>query len=229
MARADGYKMVGGIVQDARTYDPTTGQWLTPDAYAGDVHDPMSQKPFMWNNNNPVQWSDPSGYDPTTSFEQFLSNMWSKLERALSPGNAQGNRSGGLSSPNIRRMQDDFSGHSGTMGHVQKFQDSLRSIIKLYRESYADQSTGAGAGARETLRAQYSNAINAGRAAGYSDSQMLSSPSGSLPSSLPSEQQSLFNMTTGQSPLGGPAGESGESPSDIPEIEVPPDQHTGTR
>lgn len=62
MNRSDGYTMAGGIVQGARTYDPTSGQWLTPDAYAGDVHDPMSQKPFIWNNNNPVEWSDPSGY-----------------------------------------------------------------------------------------------------------------------------------------------------------------------
>ena len=63
MTRPDGYGMVGGNVQGARTFDQVSGQWLTPDAYAGDVHDPMSQKPFMWNNNNPVQWSDPSGYE----------------------------------------------------------------------------------------------------------------------------------------------------------------------
>ena len=63
MKRADGYAMVGGLVQGARTYDPTSGQWLTPDPYAGDIRDPLSQKPFMWNNNNPVQWSDPSGYE----------------------------------------------------------------------------------------------------------------------------------------------------------------------
>jgi hypothetical protein len=31
--------------------------------YAGDVRDLMSQKPFMWNGNNPVENSDPSGYD----------------------------------------------------------------------------------------------------------------------------------------------------------------------
>jgi hypothetical protein len=37
-------------------------QWTTPDAYSGDVHDPMSQHPYMWNSNNPVQYSDPSGY-----------------------------------------------------------------------------------------------------------------------------------------------------------------------
>lgn len=64
MQRSDGYNMVGGIVQGARTYDPTTGQWLTPDAYAGNVDAPMSQKPFMWNDNNPISYSDPTGYAP---------------------------------------------------------------------------------------------------------------------------------------------------------------------
>jgi YD repeat-containing protein len=63
MLRADGYQMIGGLVQGARTFDMTSNQWLTPDAYAGDVHDPASQKPFMYNNNNPVEWSDPSGYE----------------------------------------------------------------------------------------------------------------------------------------------------------------------
>jgi YD repeat-containing protein len=63
MTRADGYEMVGGIVQGARTYDSTTGQWLTPDPYAGDVDDPMSQKPFMWNNNNPASYADITGYN----------------------------------------------------------------------------------------------------------------------------------------------------------------------
>lgn len=62
MQRSDGYNMVGGYVQGVRTYDSTSGQWLSPDAYAGDVHDPASQKPFMYNNGNPVEWSDPSGY-----------------------------------------------------------------------------------------------------------------------------------------------------------------------
>jgi hypothetical protein len=45
MKRADGYKMVGGIVQGARTFDSTSGQWLSPDPYAGDMNDPMSQNP----------------------------------------------------------------------------------------------------------------------------------------------------------------------------------------
>jgi len=51
-----------GRWKGVRTSDPTIGQWNAPDAYAGDVHDPMSQKPYMWNQNNPYAYSDPSGY-----------------------------------------------------------------------------------------------------------------------------------------------------------------------
>jgi hypothetical protein len=50
------------IVGARALHDAASGQWLTPDAYAGDVRDPMSQKPFMWNGNNSLLYSDPSGY-----------------------------------------------------------------------------------------------------------------------------------------------------------------------
>lgn len=76
MTRSDGYTMVGGINQGDRTYDPTSGQWATPDAYAGDVSDPLSQKPFIWNGNNPVIYSDPSGFD-------FVPDEW------IPPNNGQ--------------------------------------------------------------------------------------------------------------------------------------------
>jgi len=79
MKRGDGYTMIGGIVQGARTYDPTSGQWLTPDAYAGDVHDPMSQKPFIWNNNNPIEYGDPSGYTPWEDFADSMEEAASKV------------------------------------------------------------------------------------------------------------------------------------------------------
>jgi RHS repeat-associated protein len=87
MIRGDGYGMLGGIVQGARTYDPTSGQWLTPDAYAGDVSDPMSQKPFMWNGNNPIQYADPSGYllDPQgdTDEKQQEMNDWNAMKASV--------------------------------------------------------------------------------------------------------------------------------------------------
>jgi len=43
MTRSDGYGMIGGIAQGARTYDSTSCRWLTPDAYPGDVLNPVSK------------------------------------------------------------------------------------------------------------------------------------------------------------------------------------------
>ena len=57
----DGFEGYFGTVQGVRVSNDL-GVWTSPDAYAGDVHDPMSQKPYMWNRNNPYEYSDPSGY-----------------------------------------------------------------------------------------------------------------------------------------------------------------------
>jgi len=62
MDRADGYTYMSYAVQGVRAYDSTSQQWMTPDAFPGDVADPLSQKPFMWNDGNPVQWADPTGF-----------------------------------------------------------------------------------------------------------------------------------------------------------------------
>ena len=59
---SDGFESPLGRIQGVRAMDPYYGTWKSPDAYAGDVHDPLSQKPYMWNNNNPYVYSDPSGY-----------------------------------------------------------------------------------------------------------------------------------------------------------------------
>jgi YD repeat-containing protein len=62
--RLEGFEYSGLTFQGARAVDESTGKWTTPDAYAGDVHDPMSQKSFMWDRNNPYSYSDPSGFSP---------------------------------------------------------------------------------------------------------------------------------------------------------------------
>ncbi len=64
MPRSDGYVADVITLQGVRSYDPNAGQWTTPDAYAGDVHDPMSQKLFMWNRNNPFEYEDFDGFNP---------------------------------------------------------------------------------------------------------------------------------------------------------------------
>ena len=48
--------------QGVRTYNTDAAQWTTPDAYSGEVRDPISQKSYVWNRNNPLSYTDPSGY-----------------------------------------------------------------------------------------------------------------------------------------------------------------------
>lgn len=62
--RADGFNDGVNTIQGVRSYDANANQWTTPDAYAGSVHDPMTQKSYVWNGDNPVGYSDPTGYDP---------------------------------------------------------------------------------------------------------------------------------------------------------------------
>jgi YD repeat-containing protein len=60
---SDGFSAIQGV----RTFDTQAGVWNSPDAYRGHVHDPMSQKPYIWNRNNPYKFSDPSGYAASAS------------------------------------------------------------------------------------------------------------------------------------------------------------------
>lgn len=66
MPRTDGLTDNVDVIQGVRTYDSTAGTWTTPDVAAGIVEDPVSQKGYVWNGNNPESYSDPSGYDYAT-------------------------------------------------------------------------------------------------------------------------------------------------------------------
>lgn len=68
-SRSDSYYLGGLNIQGIRAYDPGTEQWSTPDPYKGAVHDPMSQRGYMWNGNNPIAYADPSGYNPLVVLE----------------------------------------------------------------------------------------------------------------------------------------------------------------
>jgi RHS repeat-associated protein len=46
----------------ARYYDPTLGRFISRDAYAGNLSDPMSQHKYQYAHANPVVNTDPSGY-----------------------------------------------------------------------------------------------------------------------------------------------------------------------
>ena len=80
--REDGY---GNVFQGVRVYDQTMAQWTAPDAYAGDVHDPMSQKPFMWCGNSPLAFGDPSGFDKQISDDR-QKEIRAMVDAAISDG-----------------------------------------------------------------------------------------------------------------------------------------------
>jgi YD repeat-containing protein len=87
---ADGWSLDYETWQGVRTSDLAIGQWNTPDAYAGEVHDPMSQKPFMWNRNNPYAYADPSGYDPRRLDEAIAASVLvGGIERGIARGIAE--------------------------------------------------------------------------------------------------------------------------------------------
>ncbi|MDB5071097.1 MAG: repeat-associated core domain protein, partial [Candidatus Eremiobacteraeota bacterium] len=86
---ADGWSLDYETWQGVRTSDLTIGQWNTPDAYAGEVHDPMSQKPFMWNRNNPYVFSDPSGYDNQRVDQAIEAAIMGGLDAGLARGMAE--------------------------------------------------------------------------------------------------------------------------------------------
>ncbi|MHB8432954.1 MAG: DUF6531 domain-containing protein [Candidatus Tyrphobacter sp.] len=75
MPRTDGLTDGTDTIQGVRTYDSNAGTWTTPDAYAGNVDDPVSQKSYMWNGSNPEAYSDPTGYNPI-SIPTSLTNAW---------------------------------------------------------------------------------------------------------------------------------------------------------
>jgi Domain of unknown function (DUF6531) len=131
MTRSDGYQMVGGLVQGVRTYDPTSGQWLTPDAYAGDVHDPMSQKPFMWNDNNPVEYEDPSGYCPANPVACVIAAGGSILEAAGSSAAGTGIVAAGATGAAVAGLAGIFVlGTTAPVGGSLSVQDKERMLPK---------------------------------------------------------------------------------------------------
>jgi RHS repeat-associated protein len=45
----------------ARYYDPSTGRFLSTDAFEGSLESPVSRHRYLYGNNNPLTYSDPSG------------------------------------------------------------------------------------------------------------------------------------------------------------------------
>jgi hypothetical protein len=148
--------------------------------------------------------------------KQFVTGVLQKIENMHFPGlQPSGRQSGGLSPENINRMRGDFQ--RGTTGHLEKFQNSLRGLVNAYNESYeAQTSPEQGNRIRSTLRGEYDQALQNAGQTGFSESAVLNSDRGTLPSSLPSEAQSTFNRISGEPAAGADGATSGteEAPAE---------------
>jgi YD repeat-containing protein len=61
---SDGYWDGFVSLQGVRDFDPLLRGWTEPDPSSGSAWNPMSQKRFTWNNNNPAAFGDNSGLSP---------------------------------------------------------------------------------------------------------------------------------------------------------------------
>jgi len=149
--RTDGFDVGVGsgiTISGARAQDNATGKWTTPDAYAGDVHDPMSQKSFMWNNNNPYTYSDPSGFDPLDKIIDY--EAWFK--NVSRPPNEFGRNQGGMHPRNLEAVIKEQNGEMPGSGHEQKTHEVLRGANT--------RAAAAHAAGRSDVASKYEGAFN---------------------------------------------------------------------
>jgi len=130
--RPDGFTLGGIQINGVRAFDSRLQSWTSPDAYAGDIHDPASQQKYMWNRGNAVDYEDPSGFliigDPNNplirSSERLWQALWDLLKTPVPqswPGATSGCTCGGPTdepqlSGGTGNGRHDFAAKSGNSG-----------------------------------------------------------------------------------------------------------------
>jgi hypothetical protein len=66
--------------------NPSTGTFISQDAYQGAVYDPVSLHKYLYANANPVMYTDPSGYATTLSDMSYAMTIQSILTSGLISG-----------------------------------------------------------------------------------------------------------------------------------------------
>ncbi len=71
----------GFIHMNGRVYDPVLARFLTPDPLVSAPTFSQSWNRYSYVLNNPLKYTDPSGYSPTTEYEQEVARNGKKLEK----------------------------------------------------------------------------------------------------------------------------------------------------
>lgn len=75
---------VGLVNMNGRLYDPALGRFLSPDPNVQFVADLQSYNRYSYAQNNPLRYTDPTGYDLGGFFASFFSNPLNDIELAVS-------------------------------------------------------------------------------------------------------------------------------------------------
>lgn len=74
----------GLMFYQARYYSPVLGRFISPDTIVPDPGNPQDLNRYLYTNNNPVKYIDPSGHSPFLDFivgaaTQYASDMWAPI------------------------------------------------------------------------------------------------------------------------------------------------------
>ena len=102
----------------ARYYDPDLGRFISKDAFSGLLGDPMSQHDYQYAHFNPVNFSDPSGYQTIAEL-----TVVQKIIGALGAANLA--------------ISAGYISYSGLTGKIQNF-DDLVDLVDRWVAGFAD-------------------------------------------------------------------------------------------
>jgi hypothetical protein len=108
-----------------RHYDPTSGRFISPDPFKGYMDEPASQHPYMYCHGNPINYSDPDGYEPqppgdrnpnwkSTPYEREAANKGLRIVIAASVATMVVASSGGTATPAVATFTYSLAG-GGTL------------------------------------------------------------------------------------------------------------------
>jgi len=116
---------------NSRWYDPQTGRFTQPDTFKGALHQPMTQHPYAYVGNNPINRLDPTGHDFLgydtggteygTDYYGDQSGSWNNFGEFVSGGSNDGGGGddwtpGGIVPGDFDSGGNEYTGGGGSYG-----------------------------------------------------------------------------------------------------------------